>query len=189
MNFRHPLILASKSPRRQWLLKEAGFEFEIRTKETDESYDANMYVHQVPAYLAEVKAQDLLQDVPKGSLVIAADTVVILENTILGKPKDLQEARWMIGQMCGKKHEVVTGVCLLTEDKKVVFDDLTEVYFKNLSAEEIDWYVAKYQPLDKAGAYGAQEWIGMVAIEKLVGSYFNVMGLPVHRLYDELRKF
>lgn len=189
MNFRHPLILASKSPRRQWLLKEAGFDFEIRTKETEEDYDPAMPVRQVPMYLAEKKAIDLLTDVPGGSLVIAADTVVILENSILGKPKDLDEARWMLGQMSGKAHQVVTGVCLLSEQKKVLFDDLTEVYFKKISSEEIKWYVEKYQPLDKAGAYGAQEWIGMVAIERLVGSYFNVMGLPVHRLYDELLRF
>ena len=189
MNFNYPIILASKSPRRQWLLKEAGFDFSIETKDTDEDFPADMNVYEVPGYLARKKALAMTEFLKGDTVLITADTVVIQKNQILGKPADAAEAKQMILQLSGARHEVVTGVCIKNQQKEVVFSDLTEVHFTTLSEEEIEWYIQKHQPFDKAGAYGAQEWIGMVAIEKLVGSYFNVMGLPVHKLYQELMKF
>ena len=182
------LILASGSPRRHQLLKEAGFNFIVKTKDTDESFSDTMPVEQVPVMLAERKALAFLPDLTD-EVVLAADTVVIIGGQILNKPAHFSEACAMLALLSGKKHDVITGVCLLSKHKKVLFSDKTEVYFRSLTAAEIEHYVTDYQPFDKAGAYGTQEWLGMVGIEKIVGSYFNVMGLPVHRVYQELNAF
>ncbi len=188
LRLNHPLILASNSPRRKQLMHEMGFEFVVKTKDTDESFPDDIPLNEVPVYLAEKKANAFKNEL-KNEIIITADTVVIINDRILNKPSDAKEAYEMLSLLSSKKHDVITGVCLLSENKKVLFSDITEVYFKELSKEEIDFYINKYKPYDKAGSYGAQEWMGMVAVEKIIGSYFNVMGLPVHKVYEELIKF
>jgi septum formation protein len=189
MNILHrPLILASSSPRRQFLMKEAGFQFTIDAPDIDESFSEDMPVESVPKYLAEKKARVLLPKIHT-EIIVASDTVVILGNTILNKPKDRIEAIEMLKSLSGQTHLVITAVCILDKVKMVCFDDRTEVTFKNLSLEEIEFYIETCKPFDKAGAYGAQDWLGMVGIEKINGSYFTVMGLPMHRVYEELNSF
>lgn len=183
-----PLILASTSPRRQQLMRDAGYEFTVRSKNVAEDFPATMPVAQVPEFLAEKKAEAFRQEI-ENELVVAADTVVIIDRQILNKPQDEAEAFAMLRQLSGRMHEVITGVCLLSAQKKILFSDRTEVYFKSLTDDEIQFYIRQYQPFDKAGAYGAQEWMGMVGVEKIVGSYFNVMGLPIHKVYEQLTKF
>lgn len=183
------LILASKSPRRQQLLKEAGFDFIVKTLDTDESYPENLAANAVASYLAKKKAEAFVPVLEDGEVVITADTVVILDDQILGKPKDNTEAKKMLKALSGQLHHVTTGVCIANSSKMIVFDDTTSVRFKKLTDKEIDFYIEKYKPLDKAGAYGIQEWIGMIGIEKIAGSYFNVMGLPTHLVYEELKRF
>ena len=185
----HKIILASKSPRRQELLKGLDLDFEIRLKEVEELYPENLTAQKVPEYLSKLKAGAFQDDLKDQELLITSDTIVILDNEILEKPKSEEDAKSMIRKMSGKTHDVVTGVALTSANKQVVFSDTTEVTFDDLEESEIEYYVSKYQPFDKAGAYGVQEWIGYVAIKKLVGSYYNVMGLPVHKLYKELKKF
>lgn len=188
MEFRRPLILASTSPRRQFLLKEAGFEFTIGKPDGDESFSDTMPVEKVPAFLASKKANSF-KDKIADEVVIASDTVVILNNRILNKPADRNEAIQMLTDLSGQTHTVITAVCLLSKDKMDLFDDRTEVTFAKLSQGEIEYYVDNYKPFDKAGAYGAQDWLGMVGIEKIEGSYFTVMGLPMHKVYQHLLKF
>ncbi|MBS1680515.1 MAG: septum formation protein Maf [Bacteroidetes bacterium] len=188
ISLERPLILASASPRRQYLLKEIGLSFVVAPPHIDESFPAEMAVESVPVYLAQKKAAALLPKI-KNEIVISADTVVILHNRILNKPADKPEAIRMLSDLSGHTHTVITGVCLLDKNKSECFDDRTEVTFKHLTIEEIEFYVEKYQPYDKAGAYGAQDWIGMVALEKIVGSYFTVMGLPIHKVYERLKSF
>lgn len=183
------IILASKSPRRQNLLKELGFYFEIKTKEIEEIYPSHLKREQVALFLSELKANAFIEDLNSNDLVITSDTIVCLFDEIIGKPKDRQDAIKMLGKLSGNKHEVITAVTFLSKEKKHTFYDVTEVYFKELSTEEIEYYIDKYEPFDKAGSYGIQEWIGYVAIEKINGSYFNVMGLPVKKVYDELLAF
>lgn len=182
------LVLASASPRRQFLLKEMGLEFTIDPPHTDESFPEDMPIEKVPSYLAEKKAKVVLAKV-KDEIVLASDTVVILGNQILNKPIDRAEAIQMLTDLSGHTHMVITAVCLLSKVKSDCFEDRTEVTFKRLTQKEIEFYVDNYKPYDKAGAYGAQDWIGMVAIEKIVGSYFTVMGLPIHKVYEHLRSF
>ncbi len=188
MNSDRPIILASSSPRRQYLMREAGFTFKVVKPETDESFPITMPPEQVARYLASKKAEQFRLNM-RNEIVITADTVVILGNKILNKPADRAEAKQMIKTLIGQTHSVMTGVCIVSAELEVAFDDTTEVTFAKLSDEEIDFYVDNYKPYDKAGAYGAQDWIGMVGIEKINGSYFNVMGLPMHRLFQELKKF
>lgn len=183
------IILASKSPRRQELLKGLDLDFEIRLKDIDELYPNDLKPELVPEYLSKLKASAFIDELNPKDLLITSDTIVILGNEILEKPKSEDEAINMIRKMSGKTHHVVTGVAITSLNNQIVFSDTTEVTFSALSNEEIKYYVAKYQPYDKAGAYGVQEWIGYVAIEKLVGSYYNVMGLPVHKLYAALKRF
>lgn len=188
MNFKHPLILASSSPRRQYLMREAGFQFEVRIPDIDESFPPEMPVTEVPKYLAEKKArvfETQLQD----EIVVTSDTVVMLNNKILNKPLDRTEAIDMLSQLSGHTHTVITAVCLLSREKVDCFDDRTDVTFKKLTLEEIEFYVDNYKPFDKAGAYGAQDWIGLVAIQKINGSYFTVMGMPMHLVYLHLKDF
>jgi septum formation protein len=188
MNFNRPLILASSSPRRQYLMREAGFTFTSRTPDIDESFPADMPVASVPKFLAEKKAR-VFENSITDEIVITSDTVVILKNEILNKPLNRAEAIEMLQKLSGKTHTVITAVCLFSKEKIDCFDDYTEVTFKNLTLGEIEFYVDNYKPYDKAGAYGAQDWIGLVAIQKINGSYFTVMGMPMHRVYEHLNKF
>jgi septum formation protein len=181
-----PLVLASSSPRRQYLMSEAGFRFTIEKPEVDESFPSEMPVDQVPKYLAAKKAESFRPSI-KNEIVVTADTVVILAGKILNKPDDAAHAKQMLKMLSGKTHLVITGVSIISKEKEESFDDTTEVTFKILTDSEIDFYVEKYQPFDKAGAYGAQDWVGMVAIEKINGSYFNVMGLPINKVYQHLQ--
>lgn len=185
MSFKRPLIVASSSPRRQYLMKEAGFNFTVEKPDVDESFPGDLPVDQVAKYLAEKKAE-YFRLTMKDEVVLTADTVVILGNEILNKPADRNEAIEMLTQLSGNTHSVMTGVCILSKEKEISFDDTTQVTFVSLTRQEIEFYVDQYKPYDKAGSYGAQDWIGMVAIKKIVGSYFNVMGLPVHKVYQHL---
>jgi len=184
------IILASASPRRKQLLSELGIEFKVQTKSIDENFPDSYPVEKVAQYLSEIKAAAFLtSEMKQNTLIITADTVVTLGKTILGKPTNYQSAANMLRNLSGKKHNVITGVTLRTVNKRQSFSASTDVYFKNLTNEEIDYYITKYKPFDKAGGYGIQEWIGHIAIKKIEGSYFNVMGLPTHKLYVELIKF
>lgn len=186
----YDLILASASPRRQHLLEEMGIRFTVLTKPTDELYPNDLTPLEVAEFLSRLKADAFSEaDFNASTLIITADTVVTIEGKILGKPTDEKEAIEMLEHLSGKTHEVITGVTLRTLIKEHTFSVLTQVVFKKLNAEEINYYINNFKPYDKAGAYGIQEWIGHVAIEKIEGSYFNVMGLPTHRLYEELSKF
>ncbi len=188
MEFKRPLILASTSPRRQFLMKEAGFQFRIEKPDSDESFPDTMPVEKVPSFLASKKATTF-KDKLKDEIVIASDTVVIINNKILNKPADRKEAIAMLTELSGNTHTVITAVCLLSKEKMDLFDDRTEVTFSKLSLEEIEYYVDNFKPFDKAGAYGAQDWLGMIGIEKIDGSYFTVMGLPMHKVYQHLMRF
>ena len=214
---KYHLILASNSPRRRELLGGLGIEFEVRVMPgIDESYPS-MPASDVAGFIAEKKAQAYLPHLRDDELLITADTVVIVDDEILGKPADAADAHRMLRQLSGRTHQVITGVCIATNgdyrdarysrdarfsrnsresresrdsgDSKVSFSVSTDVTFKQLSEEEIDYYVTHYRPFDKAGAYGIQEWIGYIGVTGLRGSYFNVMGLPVQRIYQELTKF
>lgn len=189
MNFKHRLILASKSPRRQQLLKDAGFDFSVKTKDVAEDFPSTLPASEVAKYLAEKKANAFTNELMPDEVVITADTVVIIKDKVLAKPEDKKEAFEMIRSLSGTRHEVITGVCLMSKSKVALFDDTTRVYFKELSDEEINYYIDTYKPYDKAGAYGIQEWIGMIGITKIEGSYFNVVGLPVQKVYEELNRF
>ena len=185
---KYNIILASNSPRRKELLAGLDLEFEVKViNGIDESYP-DMPRQLVAQYIAGKKADAYLATLNESDLVITADTVVIVDNDILGKPNDEQEAKAMLRRISGRSHKVVTGVCLLTPDARREFSVSTDVTFKPLTDEEIDYYVEHYHPLDKAGAYGIQEWIGYVGVTALNGSYFNVMGFPVQRIYSELMK-
>ncbi|GAA4827852.1 Maf family protein [Algivirga pacifica] len=183
------IILASKSPRRQQLLEQMGLSFEVRTKEVEEIFPEEIEAADVAAYLASLKGKAFEGTLVEEELLITSDTVVVNDGKVLGKPADEQEALQMIAGMSGKKHQVYTAVCLATADHQEVFTDCTEVVFRSLSKEEIAYYVSTYKPYDKAGAYGIQEWIGLIGIERIEGSYFNVMGLPTEKLYTYLKPY
>ena len=184
------IILASNSPRRRELLAGLDLDFEVKViKGIDESYPETLAPEKVAQYIAAKKADAYVPAIHEDNLVITADTVVIVDNDILGKPHDESEAKAMLRRISGRSHQVVTGVCLVTKDKRREFSVSTDVTFRSLSESEIDYYVSHYRPFDKAGAYGIQEWIGYVGVTGLNGSYFNVMGLPVQRIYAELQHF
>ncbi len=185
----YDLVLASGSPRRQQLMQQAGFKFTIRLNAVEETYPKTLDVYQVAPYLAQLKAQSFRGKLAPNELVITADTVVIQAGNVLEKPADKAEAIAMLQALSGDTHEVVTGVCLHTNAKEVVFHDTTSVHFLPLTQVEIESYVTECQPFDKAGSYGVQEWIGMVGVSKLEGSFYNVMGLPLHALYQHLKNF
>lgn len=186
---RYTVVLASKSPRRQELLKGMGVKFVTLTKETREDYP-EMPFEKVPEYLSRQKSLAFTDDeLPEGFLLITADTVVIVENEILGKPKDREDAMQMMHILSGKSHHVVTGVTVRSKDKMETFSANSEVTFAPLDEEEMAYYVDQYKPYDKAGAYGIQEWIGYVGISGLQGSFYNVMGLPTRMLYQTLKNF
>lgn len=182
-------ILASKSPRRQELLKSLGIDFSIQLKEVNEVYPANLPKEEIPVYLAELKAQPFKNELTKNDLLITADTVVCLEEHVLGKPGSLEEAVEMLQKLSGKQHQVITGVCLSSHNKTKSFYALTNVVFKKLTSEEINYYIDTFRPFDKAGAYGIQEWIGSIGITSIEGSFYNVMGLPVQKLYENIQSF
>ncbi len=190
MDIGYRLILASNSPRRKELLAGLGVQFETRViNGIDESYPEGLSVSEIPLYISGKKADAYRSGMSSDELIITADTIVAVDNTILGKPVSAEDARRMLRMLSGRSHQVVTGVTLTTVKARHSFSVTTEVWFSQLSDSEIDYYVNKYSPLDKAGAYGIQEWIGYVGVERIDGSYFNVVGLPVQRLYRELLAF
>lgn len=184
------IILASQSPRRQYLLKDLGLDFEVVVPDVRESYPEGLSPEQIAIFLAELKASAFdLTGVDPTTVIITADTIVSLGDEILGKPDGPEDAEAMLGKLSGRMHRVITAVCLRSSKKRHTFHVTSSVYFKNLSKEEISYYIANYRPFDKAGSYGVQEWIGYIGISKIEGSYFNVMGLPVKELYEELIRF
>ncbi len=180
-----PLVLASASPRRKLLLEQAGYIFSVRPCETDEQFAQDMAPEKVASFLAAKKASSI-RDGIDDEIIITADTVVILDEVVLNKPADANEAVHMLEALSGRTHTVMTGVCILSRERERIFDDTTLVTFRKLTRAEIEYYVRHYEPFDKAGSYGAQDWIGLTGVEKISGSYFNVMGLPVHRVYQNL---
>lgn len=187
---RYRIILASASPRRKELLSKLDIDFIVKVLyDVDESFPASLPVVQVPQYISRKKADAYRQEMQENDMVITADTVVAVGRRILGKPKSAEEARVMLKLLSDRYHRVVTGVTIMTAKRTETFATVSRVRFTRLNDEEIDYYISKYKPFDKAGAYGIQEWIGMVGITELNGSYFNVMGLPVQRLYAKLKEF
>ncbi|MCD6333093.1 MAG: septum formation protein Maf [Bacteroidales bacterium] len=187
---RYRILLASKSPRRQQLLRQLGVPFELRTDHDGEEVWSHLLdARSVALHLAEAKSIPYLNELKKNDILITADTTVILEDTLLQKPSGRAEAIKMLKQLSGRSHEVITGVCLRKTDQKVTFESITAVTFDHLTKEEICYYTDHFKPYDKAGSYGIQEWIGLIGINHIEGSYFNVMGLPVQRLYQELKRF
>jgi len=182
-------ILASKSPRRQELLKSLGIEFQVRLKEVEENYPEDIQVQQIPEYLARLKSNPFLPELTERDLLITADTVVLLNGEVIGKPSSREGAETMLRKLSGNEHQVVSGVCLSSQKKQKVFSALTNVQFKKLSEKEIQHYISVFRPFDKAGAYGIQEWIGFIGITHIEGSFYNVMGLPVQKLYEEIFLF
>jgi len=185
----HNLVLGSASPRRQALLKEAGFTFEVITSDIEEDFDENLKAHEIPLFLSKLKANHLIKNLSNHKILITADTIVWHNHKALNKPIDFNDAIRMLTALSGQQHEVFTGVSITSHQKQVSFYVRTAVTFKTLSQEEIEFYVSNFKPFDKAGAYGAQDWIGLVAVEKIDGSYFNVMGLPVKELFEHLKEF
>lgn len=184
------IVLGSQSPRRSHLLEQMGIEFEIRTQDALEIFPEAMHPEDVPAYLSRLKAKELESTLKAQEILITADTVVIIDDQVVGKPQDAVEAFDMVKNLSNKVHKVVTGVTILdANSKSVSFSETTYVIFRRLSDADIKHYLHEYKPFDKAGAYGIQEWIGMIGIEKIDGCYYNVMGLPTSRLYLELNKF
>ena len=186
---KYKVILASNSPRRKELLAGLGVDYEVRTlPDVDESYPETLQGADIPLYIAKENADDYVAMMQPGELMITADTIVWLDGKVLGKPQDKEDALQMLRTMSGRTHEVFTGVCITTTDWQRSFTAQTEVRFATLSEEEIAYYVDNFQPMDKAGAYGVQEWIGFIGVENISGSYYNIMGLPVQKLYRELLK-
>lgn len=185
------LLLASQSPRRQQLLTDLGVPFTVRTKPgIEENYPDTLPASDVAVFLSELKAKAFASELSEpNTILITADTVVVLGDEVLGKPTDKADALATLQKLSGKEHEVITGVSLTSAEKQVSFSCSTSVFFKELSQAEIEYYVDNYKPFDKAGAYGIQEWIGYIGVERIDGSYFNVMGLPIQRLYQELLAF
>ncbi|MCX6246874.1 MAG: Maf family nucleotide pyrophosphatase [Bacteroidetes bacterium] len=184
------LILASASPRRQYLLKELGLEFEILLPEVDEHYPEGLTPVEIAVYLAELKSNSFdASCFSDKTILITADTIVSIGDEILGKPGNYQEAVCMLQKLSGHKHDVITAVCLRSAGRRKTFHVLSSVFFKVLSMKEIEYYIENFHPFDKAGSYGAQEWMGYIGISKIEGSFFNIMGLPVKELYEELLLF
>lgn len=187
--FQQPILLASQSPRRKYLMEAAGFQIRVQAIETDEQFPETMPVETVAGFLAQQKAEAAQHLLQPGEVLLAADTVVILNNRIYGKPTDRADAQRILSELSGSMHRVITGVCLLKPEKIRVFSSEARVYFSSLTDEEIRYYVDACEPFDKAGAYGIQEWIGLCKIEKIEGTYSNIMGLPMDSVYSELLNF
>ena len=187
---RWKIILASNSPRRKELLAGLDLQFKVRVlQDIDESYPHDLPTLKIAEFISKKKADAYVETMADDELVITADTVVILGDEVMGKPHDEADAKRMLGELSGRTHQVATGVTLSTKERQMSFSVVTDVTFKQLSADEIDYYVRTYHPMDKAGAYGIQEWIGYIGVTALKGSYFNVMGLPVQRIYEALKTF
>ncbi len=184
---KYKIVLASQSPRRQELLRGLQVDFSVKVLDVDESYPNDIVGVDIPMYLAEKKAD--AYEIDDETLLITADTIVWHEGQVLGKPRDKTDAKRMLKQLSGKTHEVITGVCICTTKKRRVFHVISEVRFASLAESEIDYYLENFKPYDKAGSYGVQEWIGYVGVEHIDGSYFNVMGLPIQRVYNELKRW
>ncbi len=185
---KYQLILASQSPRRQQLMHEMGLEYSIwNNLEIDENFDLSTNPYQLPKLLAQRKAHAYKPLMSKNQILLACDTIVLCDNIPLNKPNNEEEARHMLQSLSGRKHAVITGVCILTHQKEILTEDITYVWFESLINEEIDFYVKTFIPLDKAGAYGIQEWIGLIGIRRIEGSYSNVVGLPTTLIYNQLR--
>ncbi len=182
-------ILASKSPRRNQLLKSLGIEFQVIIKDVEEKYPENLTKEEIPVFLAELKVQPFLAELKENDLIITADTIVWLKGKVLGKPKNKKEAIRMLQELSGCQHQVISGVCLTSKEKQISFFSTSNVHFKKLTHKELEFYVSKFKPFDKAGAYGIQEWIGSIGISHIEGSFYNVMGLPIQRLYEEIQNF
>lgn len=186
---KYKVILASNSPRRKELLSGLGIEYQVKAMpDVDESFPDTLVGEAIPAYIAQAKANAYQPVMGADELVITADTIVWIDNEVLGKPESREDAICMLRKLSGASHQVITGVCITTIDWQKSFTATTDVTFAKLTDEEIEYYVDNYAPMDKAGAYGVQEWIGFVGVESISGSYFNVMGLPIQRLYGELKK-
>jgi septum formation protein len=183
------IILASQSPRRQELLKGLNIPFEVQVIDVEETYPNQLVGVDIPMYLAEKKADAFAGKMKENTMLITADTIVWLEGKVYGKPIDKADATKMLKALSGKTHQVITGVCISTLKKRKTFHVISEVRFARLTSDEIEYYLQNYQPYDKAGSYGVQEWIGYVGVEHIEGSYFNVMGLPIQRLYSELKRW
>lgn len=182
-------ILASKSPRRQELLQILGMKFSVKVRDAEENFPEGSSKCEIPEFLARLKSQPFLPDLRENDLLITADTIVFLEGEVLGKPGNYQEAEKMLKKLSGKEHQVISGVCLTSHNKQISFHAETNVQFKNLNSAEIRYYINNFQPFDKAGAYGIQEWIGLIGINHIEGSFYNVMGLPIQQLYEEILIF
>ena len=190
INERYKVILASNSPRRRELLAGLGLQFEVRVlADIDENYPPTLPATQIAKYIAHKKAEANRAIMAENEMIITADTIVVVDNMVMGKPADDADAIRMLSTLSGKTHKVITGVCITTLNKQTVFDVTTGVTFKTLTDEEINYYITHFHPTDKAGAYGIQEWIGYIGVTGIEGSYYNVMGLPVQRIYDELCEF
>jgi septum formation protein len=187
--FDYKIVLASASPRRKELLKILDLNFRIINPDIEEKYPPSLDIRFVAEYLAALKARAVLPEMQNEEIVLAADTIVLIENKIFGKPKDEKDAKKMLHQLSGKMHEVMTGVCLQSANKKKIFTEISRVWFRTMDKKQIDFYVEKYKPLDKAGSYAIQEWIGVACIEKIEGCFYNIMGLPTSRLLLELKSF
>jgi septum formation protein len=183
------IILASRSPRRQQLLRDLDLKFDVIERDFDETYPDNLSGEEIAIYLSERKAKSFINEITENEIIITADTIVWCNKKVLGKPEDNEEAQKMIRELSGNTHEVITAVTLLSNERKRTFSESTKVTFEALSDVEITYYVEKFKPYDKAGAYGIQEWIGVAACSRIEGSYFNVVGLPVQKLYKELKEF
>ena len=187
--FPYQIILGSNSPRRQELLKSLGFTFLNKPINADESFPADLQAEEICLYLAEKKADAYEDDLKDDEILITADTIVWCEGKVFNKPANVVEGKKMLETLSGKMHEVFTGICLKSGNKQTTFYDVSKVYFKKLKPEEIEYYLTNYSPYDKAGGYGVQDWLGYIGIDKIEGSFYNVMGLPVKELYEELVKF
>jgi len=185
---KYRIILASQSPRRQQLLKGLGLKFDVQPLNVDETWPVQLKYKEIAVYLSELKAKTFDISKCENCLIITADTIVWLDGQVMPKPKDHAEAFKILNQLSGREHEVITGVTLRTAGKMESFCSITKVFFKDLTKAEIDYYIREFKPFDKAGAYGVQEWIGFIGIDRIEGSYFNVVGLPVKELYDALEK-
>lgn len=198
MKLSKPLVLASNSPRRREIMHNAGYEFTVKVIPTDESFSEEMPVEEVPVFLARTKAECFRENL-QDEIILCADTVVVVDqenekslvrpSKILNKPADYSEAKEMLRMLSGRVHRVITGVCVMTSDETIGFADTSYVHFKELSDWEIEYYIERCKPFDKAGAYGVQDFIGMIGIPKIEGSFYTVMGLPIHRVYEVLEKY
>ncbi len=186
--FSYSIILNSSSPRRRQLLEDMGFDIRVVKTTTEETYPDSLSLEQIPLYLAEKKGRAFVQQIQAKEILLSSDTMVFLDKKPLGKPANSEEAFKMLSHLSGKRHSVISACNLRSQDRNLSFYESTEVYFKNLSAEEITHYIDTYKPFDKAGAYGIQEWIGMIGIEKIEGDFYNVMGLPTVSLFEKLKE-